>query len=66
MNPAMLIEVVAEECERFEGQVLELLRTNAAPPEALERIAALQYRISMLMEPLAAADAEVTDGGTGG
>ena len=63
----MIGAVVDQECARFEANVLELVRTNpATPTEALERIAALQYRISMLLEPLTAADVEVPNGGTDG
>jgi len=66
MNPEMIAAVVQQECERFESHVLELLRTNTPPPEALERVRTLQYRAALLLDSLTDADAEVQHGSTDG
>jgi len=50
MTPEMINAVVAAECARFEGAVLELLRTNAAPPEAVQRMRALAARIAVFAD----------------
>lgn len=45
MTPEAIAAIVAEECARFEGHVLELLRTNQVPADARRAVERLSARV---------------------